>query len=899
MQKNHPKSSALRQTKICMAVAAVVTAAALPGYAVANAGQAAAPQWEQTRDARVNALGADRGPIKTATETNYRATRELADKQELATLASTLTTAAATGDDEGEKFASFKAAISEIDKSLAALEGRRAPDGRFHGLDESHNTALTALKAAAVAISDQGKFDAGTERNTLNGLILTGTHTTAVTDAQRAATTAAQNLALLERKLAAWNAIGNEADSQRLGASYLLDVNAANADRNNNVLTWNDVNLKTHADESPAGSTGHTLLIADKTIEIGSFSGDASNAVHGAAGSARDIGTISALKDAAHDVRVASGTLNIHRGIDGEGALTVTAGEGGTVNFVAQPTGNGGITGENVTLVAGSAVGGGSGADDKGQINFENGMSAGTAKISLHSGGKLAFNGGANAGESEIAVDGAVTLDMVQARADDNVQRGVDREALLPVLTQGTGATLVFDESSVGKAKIANRGTLTITASDLSASTLTNEATGTVEIAGKMVGVFDENGDPVMVAGEAQREMKHSLGGTANVVNRGTLSATNLKFANMTLQNVTGRTTISNSEGGNAVVSNAQGATLAFSDTQLQQMRLTSSGNVNMAGATTANQSAIEMTGGVLDISGVSIDAAGTPEKTLTIGSLNGTGEIRTGSTTLVLGELNGDDSFAGTIANSAPIPKVDEQDASGTGENDSAPITMRMASVAVEAQPSREANVVKIGTGNLTLTGDQSGVTSLNVQGGTLTADHANALGSGTVSVARAGTVALSKNVSGVTSLQNEGTVDLGMNKLEVGTYASEPGAKIKSRIEKVDGEIAGGKIHVTQKGDFTNTVLDIAAADDIEIQDIVGKFDVVSADDQVEVTGGKVTVGSITGGKQPDPVIEGPNDPAIGPNVGTKITERNIVKFLAADGGYSANEQAVLASV
>ncbi|WP_150561956.1 autotransporter outer membrane beta-barrel domain-containing protein, partial [Pandoraea bronchicola] len=70
---------------------------------------------------------------------------------------------------------------------------------------------------------------------------------------------------------------------------------------------------------------------------------------------------------------------------------------------------------------------------------------------------------------------------------------------------------------------------------------------------------------------------------------------------------------------------------------------------------------------------------------------------------------------------------------------------------------------------------------------------------------------------------------------------------------------------------------------------------FEVVNAEENAAVTGGELTVGSITGGKQPDPVNPDPETPTID----TKITEKNIVQFLAADGGYTANEQAVLASV
>ena len=72
MQKNHPKSSALRQTKICMAVAAVVTAAALPGYAVASdAVPSQVPHWQADRNNSIKVLGEKRGAIVLAKESNF------------------------------------------------------------------------------------------------------------------------------------------------------------------------------------------------------------------------------------------------------------------------------------------------------------------------------------------------------------------------------------------------------------------------------------------------------------------------------------------------------------------------------------------------------------------------------------------------------------------------------------------------------------------------------------------------------------------------------------------------------------------------------------------------------------------------------------------------------------
>ncbi|PTD98285.1 hypothetical protein, partial [Pandoraea apista] len=769
MQKNHPKSSALRQTKICMAAAAMVTAAALPGYAVADGVQVPSkPQWEQARDTRVGVLNASRGPIKLAQEADFAANRVLADKQELARLAVLLEEAAKVGDTNSAKFASFKKSIPDIDAAIAALEGRRGSDGTFYGQDKLQEEALKAFKVAADSIQNENEFNSGGKITALTDLMTA--HKRAVDDAQKNATKAKQRLALIEHKLAMVQAVGNEAASEKLAASYLLDANASAADKNKDLLSWNDMNLATFADEDPAGSSGHTKIINDKTLEIGSFSGDGSDAIYGAGEvdgvKTRAIGTLRALEGAEHQVGVVDGALNIHQAIEGSGKLSVLVGKNGKLSFVDESTG---IADDatNVTLMASKS--GESSTDVAGQISFGTNTSAGNAKIDVIDGSKLSFANGASAAKAEIGLRNGGELTFADGASAGTSKISVGRawsQEDIDALPDASGVTkptptvaakATFDGASAGDATITNGGEVTFSGAKLENLTLINEATGKVTIAGKMVDKLGIDGQPIPLQDPEvgnEKQMQHSLGGTAKVENRGALTAGNLKLAEMTLNNEAGTAAISTSEGGKAVVTNAQGATLSFTDTQLQQMRLTNAGNASLANGTTANEASIEMKGGILDISSVSVDVDGNAEKMLSIGSLTGTGEIRTGDTKLVLGELNGDDGFSGTILHGAnPVPSDED--------TESSPNALRMAPLAAQVPVGSE--VVKVGTGNLTLSGDQSGVKSLNVQGGTLTAAHANALGSGAVNVAQAGTIALSQDVTGVTELTNAGTLNLG----------------------------------------------------------------------------------------------------------------------------------------
>ncbi len=913
MQKNHPKSSALRQTKICMAVAAVVTAAALPGYAVASdAVPSQVPHWQADRNNSIKVLGEKRGAIVLAKESNFHANLELNNNQEIANIASAIRVAVEAEGSDAEKFSAFQAVMPRIEKAKSDLDGRRGLDGSLSVLDKRHHAALTDLAAAVRNIDNESKLTSGAKRNALNPLIDKRTHDATVTTAQDAATKAQQNLTLLNHKLTALSAVGSAEDSARLASTYLLDVNADSPDTNaKQLMSWGDANLKAFANQVAVGAgDAQTKIVKDATLEIGGFSGRASDAIHGATEldsvKTREIGTLRALEGAEHQVGVVGGALNVNQAIEGAGKLAVLVGADGKLNFSDKGVGIADDAAD-ATLMAGK-FGAGTGA--AGRIVFGKGTSAGSAKIGVVDGGALTFDG-ASAATAAIELRNGGALTFAEGSTADAstilVGRALSQDELdaLPEVTGLTkrdpsiAAKATFVGASLGNATIANGGTLAIAASNLHASTITNEASGTATIGGRMLVVLDADGNPIVDSDDVPAPfMLKSLGGAAKVTNHGTLKIQDTDLQDMALTNAAGNTSISASEGGHAIVANADGATLSFTATQLERMHLTNSGIVNMADSVTAHQAKIEMgAGGVLDISKVGgTNADGDSDKTLSIGSLTGAGAIYTGDTALVLGELNGDDRFAGSISHGAPPAPVEVAEGH-TSE------TLRMASDATldDAAPlaAKVVRVVKVGTGNLTLAGDQSGVSILNVDGGTVTATHANALGSGTVNVASASAVSLNTNVSGVKNLQNDGTVDLGMNRLEVGTYASDAGAKITSRIEKVEGALAGGQIHVTQSGDFSNTKLDVALADDIELLDLLGNLQVVTSEENAGVIGGEVTVGSITGGKQPEPTITDATDPTTNPGIETTITGQNLVKFLAAEGGYTANEQAVLASV
>ncbi|WP_217424873.1 autotransporter outer membrane beta-barrel domain-containing protein [Pandoraea aquatica] len=362
-----------------------------------------------------------------------------------------------------------------------------------------------------------------------------------------------------------------------------------------------------------------------------------------------------------------------------------------------------------------------------------------------------------------------------------------------------------------------------------------------------------------------------------------------------------GRIQMDKTKGGSATLINGVDAQVDVLDSDLQQLGLANVGVVKLRGNTQANGARIEMLGGKLNIADIEAQAPGRKaEKTLSIGSLSGTGRIVTGDTKLVLGERNEDDIFDGQIV---------REDASSGAKAD----TLRRAAKSnTQASAATGSDVVKAGTGNLTLGGDQSGVASLRVEGGSVTAAHAKALGAGTVTVTERGAIKLASDVDGVGHIDNAGQIDLGTSKLAVNKYTSKAGAKLKSHVARVGADVASGAIQVSEDSDFTNTAIDVTVANDITLADVQDKLGVVSVAAGKTAKLGKVTIGSIVGGKAEDPTDPttttdptdptkptdptGPTDPSDPSGV---ITSQNVVQYLATDGNYSANEQAVLASV
>ncbi|ECY7654444.1 hypothetical protein AVF19_22830, partial [Salmonella enterica subsp. enterica serovar Infantis] len=158
-----------------------------------------------------------------------------------------------------------------------------------------------------------------------------------------------------------------------------------------------------------------------------------------------------------------------------------------------------------------------------------------------------------------------------------------------------------------------------------------------------------------------------------------------------------------------------------------------------------------------IDNSGVLQVGEGELENTLFgSGSLvkTGTGELT----------LSGDNTYSGGTTISDGTLTADHADSLGTGAVANSGV-LQVGEGELENTLSGSGSLVKTGTGKLTLGGDNSYSGGTTITGGTLTADHADSLGTGAIAnsgVFKVGEGELKNTLSGSGSLVKTGTGEL-----------------------------------------------------------------------------------------------------------------------------------------
>ncbi len=183
----------------------------------------------------------------------------------------------------------------------------------------------------------------------------------------------------------------------------------------------------------------------------------------------------------------------------------------------------------------------------------------------------------------------------------------------------------------------------------------------------------------------------------------------------------------------------------------------TYSGGTTITGGTLTADHADSLGTGVIANSGVLQVGEGELENTLSgSGSLvkTGTGELT----------LSGDNTYSGGTTITGGTLTADHADSLGTGAIVNSGV-LQVGEGELENTLSGSGALVKTGTGELTLSGDNTYSGGTTITGGTLTADHADSLGTGVIAnsgVLQVGEGELENTLSGSGSLVKTGTGEL-----------------------------------------------------------------------------------------------------------------------------------------
>ncbi len=191
----------------------------------------------------------------------------------------------------------------------------------------------------------------------------------------------------------------------------------------------------------------------------------------------------------------------------------------------------------------------------------------------------------------------------------------------------------------------------------------------------------------------------------------------------------------------------------------------------------------------------------------------NVTGEgqiVKSGSDELI---VTGDNNYSGGTTITGGTLTADHADSLGTGAIANSGV-LQVGEGELENTLSGAGSLVKTGTGELTLSGDNTYSGTTTITGGTLTADHADSLGTGTIAnsgVLQVGEGELENTLSGSGSLVKTGTGELtlsGDNTYSGGTTIDD-GVLIADNADSLGtGTVANNGVLQVGEGELKNTL-------------------------------------------------------------------------------------------
>ncbi|WP_079967730.1 fibronectin-binding autotransporter adhesin ShdA [Salmonella enterica] len=191
--------------------------------------------------------------------------------------------------------------------------------------------------------------------------------------------------------------------------------------------------------------------------------------------------------------------------------------------------------------------------------------------------------------------------------------------------------------------------------------------------------------------------------------------------------------------------------------------------------------------------------------------NVTGGGQIvKSGSDELI---VTGDNTYSGGTTISGGTLTADHADSLGTGTIANSGV-LQVGEGELENTLSGTGSLVKTGTGELTLSGDNTYSGGTTITGGTLTADHADSLGSGDIDnsgVLQVGEGELKNTLSGTGSLVKIGTGELtlnGDNDYSGGTTIDD-GVLIADNADSLGtGAVANNGVLQVGEGELENTL-------------------------------------------------------------------------------------------
>ncbi|EMA3497951.1 fibronectin-binding autotransporter adhesin ShdA [Salmonella enterica] len=401
-------------------------------------------------------------------------------------------------------------------------------------------------------------------------------------------------------------------------------------------------------------------------------------------------------------------------------------------------------------------------------------------------GGILAAKDAASLGTGDVTIAESATLALSQGTLDNNVtgEGQIVKSGSDELIVTGdnnysggttiSGGTLTADHAdSLGTGAIDNSGVLQVGEGELEntlsgAGSLVKTGTGELTLSGDN----SYSGGTTITGGTLTADHADSLG-SGDIANSGVLQVGEGELKN----------TLSGS--GSLVKTGTGELTLSGDNTY--------SGGTTITGGTLTADHADSLGSGDIDNSGVLQVGEGELENTL-----SGTGSlVKTGTGELT---LSGDNSYSGGTTITGGTLTADHADSLGTGAIANSGV-LQVGEGELENTLSGSGSLVKTGTGELTLSGDNSYSGGTTITGGTLTADHADSLGTGAIAnsgVLQVGEGELKNTLSGSGSLVKTGTGELTLSG-DNNTYSGD--------TTIADGTLIAANVNALGSGNIDNS--------------------------------------------------------------------------------------------